>query len=118
MSACNDELITHLIFVTDVFLVSVLGDDILLNMNGLVQEFDTVFILIFFQVNASKIIHATSQFIPVVQLIKDLGYLMIIKQSLVVIALVKRVSSNFDSFGQVAKSQIKNIDFVISRSII
>jgi hypothetical protein len=60
MSTSNNELITHLILITDVFLISILGDNILLNVNGLVQEFKTVIILIFFQVNASQVIHATT----------------------------------------------------------
>jgi hypothetical protein len=43
---------------------------------------------------------------------------VIIKQSLVVITFVEGVSGHFDSFGEVAERQVKNIDFVVSRSVI
>ena len=58
VTASQDELRRHLVFVTSVVFYPFSLNIVHLNLNSLAQEFERIVILVFFEVNAAKIIHA------------------------------------------------------------
>jgi len=88
ISACEDELVTHLVFLVDVCLHLVLVHDRFLDVQRLLLELQAVLKLVFFKVNAPQVVHTRPQFVQVVQLCKDLSDLMVVEQSLIVVTFI------------------------------
>jgi len=70
------------------------------------------------EINASQIIHATAFLLPIFELLKDLGDLMIVQKSLVVVTLVEGVSSNVDGLGEITKGQVQSVNLIIPWPVI
>lgn len=71
----------------------------LLDAYCLVQKIFGLLKLVLLQVNATKIIHAAALFLPILELFKNLGHLVIIEQSLIVIAFMQRISCHIYRLG-------------------
>jgi hypothetical protein len=106
VTASQDELRRHLVFVARVVLYPLSLNIGHLNYNSLTKELETVVVLVFFEVDASKVVHARSQLLLVVELVKNLSDLMIVEESLVIISFVEGVSCHLDRLCQVTERKV------------
>ena len=78
VSACQHKQV-HLLLVVVVGLLLVLFiNEIELNMYSLVNEIVGVLKHVLLQVNAAEIVHAAAQFLPILKLVEDLRYFMVV----------------------------------------
>lgn len=79
VSAGEDEFDRLLVLLADFSRILLVFDDVDLNSDGLVKRLHAVIILVFLDVDATQIVHAGTHFLLILELVKDLQRLMVIK---------------------------------------
>lgn len=89
ISTSEDKFDRLLVLLADFSRILLVFDNVDLNCDSLVERLNTVIKLVFLDVNAAQIIHASAHFLLVLELVKDLQCLVVIKQGLIIISLIK-----------------------------
>ena len=113
MAAGEHEHICFLFVIVAGRLLSFLIDQFDLNLDCFIQEIKRSIKHTFLQIDTAQVIHTTAEFLPVLELVKDLGDLMVGQESLVVVTHVHRVPRNLNGLGQIAKCQVEHVDLIV-----